>query len=139
MLILADATTFCRDTAAIWQFVGYVLMIFKIAIPLILLVLGMFDLGKAVVASDDKAINKATTGLVKRAVAAVVIFFVPTIVGFVFSIVGGFNSEIDIKANYEVCKSCLVNPTKDCKKCANDSTATDCTTWVDGIKTKLTT
>ena len=73
MLIGADVTTFCSDTALIWQFIGYILMVFKIVIPLLLLVLGMVDLGKAVVASDDKAINKAATTLGKRAAAAVII------------------------------------------------------------------
>ena len=109
MLIMAGANQFCADTWEIWQFVGYILMLFKIVIPLLLLILGMFDLGKAVVASDDKAINKATTALVKRAVAAIIIFFIPTLIGFVFSIVAGFNEEI--KTNYNSCKNCVVSPT----------------------------
>ena len=112
--MLINAIDFCKNTAEIWQFIGYIMMIFKIVIPLLLLILGMFDLGKAVVASDDKAIKKATTQLAYRAVAAVVIFFIPTLIGFVFSIVNGFS---DIKGEYEICKECLVNPTKDsCKK-----------------------
>ncbi|MBQ6686936.1 MAG: hypothetical protein IJN03_00240 [Bacilli bacterium] len=115
MLIMAGANQFCADTWEIWQFVGYILMIFKIVIPLLLLILGMFDLGKAVVASDDKAIKKATTQLAYRAVAAIVIFFVPTIIGFVFSIVNGFNNDAAVKANYTKCKDCLVSPTNNTK------------------------
>jgi len=117
MLIMDTITAvnnFCVETSPIWQFVGYIMMIFKIVIPLLLLILGMFDLGKAVVASDDKAINKATTALVKRAVAAIIIFFIPTLIGFVFSIVAGFNQKIE--ANYTKCKDCVVSPTGDkCK------------------------
>ena len=113
-MLIGAVETFCSETSLIWQFIGYILMIFKIVIPLLLLILGMFDLGKAVVASDDKAINKATTALVKRAVAAIIIFFIPTLIGFVFSIVAGFNDEI--KANYNSCKECVVSPTgKECK------------------------
>lgn len=130
MLIMA-VENFCRDTAVIWQFIGYILMIFKIVIPLLLLILGMFDLGKAVVASDDKAIKKATTQLAYRAVAAIVIFFIPTVIGFVFTIVAGFGGEI--KKNYTVCKECLVSPTKSCDKCADDPTGKDCGTWISDI------
>lgn len=119
MLIMAGVGEFCAKTSSIWQFIGYILMIFKIVIPLLLLILGMFDLGKAVVASDDKAISKATTALVKRAAAAIIIFFIPTIISFIFTIVAGFNKEIE--DNYNVCRNCVVSPTAnkepgDCQK-----------------------
>lgn len=132
-MLIGDVSEFCRDTALIWQFIGFILMIFKIVIPLLLLILGMFDLGKAVVASDDKAINKATTALVKRAVAAIIIFFIPTLIGFIFSIVAGFNDEI--KDNYTVCKECVVSPTGNCKKCAKDNADNDeCNKWIKTLK-----
>lgn len=111
MLLLADVKTFCTETASVWQFVGYILFIFKIVIPILLIIFGMFDLGKAVVASDDKAIKSATSSLAKRAIAGVVIFFIPTLVGFIFSIVAGFG---DVKDTYDVCKNCIVSPTKNC-------------------------
>ena len=47
------------EMAEIWQFIGYVLYVFKIAIPLLLIIFGMIDLGKAVIASDDKEIKNA--------------------------------------------------------------------------------
>ena len=105
MLIGAD---FCMDTANIWQLVGLVVYILKIVIPLILIILGMLDLGKAVVSSDEKAINKAVGTLIKRFIAAVVIFFVPTIVNGIFTVIGiiGGNSKND----YQTCVQCLTNP-----------------------------
>ena len=42
--------------------------------------MGTIDLGKAVLSSDDKEIKGATSKLVKRAIAAVAVFFVTTIV-----------------------------------------------------------
>lgn len=108
MLLGADVDAICLgDAAEIWQFIGKILFVFKIAIPLLLIVFGMIDLGKAVIASDDKEIKNATTKLMKRAIAGVVIFFVPTLVGFIFSIVNGFGS---VKNTYEYCKNCIVNP-----------------------------
>lgn len=108
-----DVNNFCTETSAIWQFVGYVLFVFKIAIPLLIILFGMIDLGKAVVANDDKAIKSATSSLVKRAIAGVVIFFLPVLVSFIFSIVNGFS---EVKNTYDNCRACVVHPNGDtCK------------------------
>lgn len=107
MFYLLANPNFCGETANIWQFLGWVLFVFKIVIPLLLILFGMIDLGKAVVSSDDKAIKSATTSLVKRAVAAVVIFFIPTIVAAIFNIVSGFG---DVKEQYKVCANCIAHP-----------------------------
>lgn len=93
---------FCAQTANIWQVLGYVVMIFKIVIPLLLIILGMVDLGKAVVSSDDKAINKAVSTLIRRFIAAVVIFFIPTIVSAIFNIIG-------LEADYNTCVQCITH------------------------------
>lgn len=84
-MLFGEAVQFCAQTANIWEIVGWLVVVIKIVIPLILIVLGMVDLGKAVVASDDKAINKSVTTLIKRFIAAVVVFFVPTIVSALFN------------------------------------------------------
>lgn len=123
MLLLAEANQFCAETYEIWQFVGYIMLIFKIVIPLILLILGMFDLGKAVVASDDKAIQKAAKSLAMRAVAAIVIFFIPTLIKFAFSIVNGFQDDPAVRNNYNRCADCLTSPTNS-GKCNNKAIST---------------
>ena len=96
---------FCRETANLWQILGYVVMIIKIVIPLILIILGMVDLGKAVVSSDEKAINKAVGSLIRRFVAAVVIFFIPTIVSAIFNALHLITDEED----YNTCVQCVTN------------------------------
>lgn len=116
MLLGATVYDFCKETGVIWQFIGYVLFIFKIVIPILLIVFGMLDLGKAVVASDDKEIKNATTKLAKRAVAGVVIFFIPALVGFIFSIVTGFSGKV--QETYTLCKNCIVSPMSG--KCKNN-------------------
>lgn len=98
---------FCASTANIWQILGYVVVIFKIVIPLILIVLGMVDLGKAVVASKDDAINKAVSALLKRFIAAVVIFFVPTIVSAIFNALS-LMSDAE-RTDYNICVQCVTN------------------------------
>lgn len=110
---VGTAHGFCAQTANIWQIVGYVLLVFKIVIPLLLIILGMLDLGKAVIASKDDEIKKSITSLVKRAIAAVVIFLLPTIVSFLIGVIGGFNEEA--KEDYDICRKCIVNPNNECQ------------------------
>ena len=107
--------TFCTDTANIWHLVGMVVYILKIVIPLVLIILGMLDLGKAVVSSDEKAINKAVSTLIKRFIAAVVVFFVPTIVSALFNALSLIGNETD----YNTCVQCV---TQTCPKLAGQTT-----------------
>lgn len=106
-MLLMDVN-FCSSTADVWQLVGMFLLIFKIVIPIILIILGMIDLGKAVISSDDKAVSKAAKSLLMRIIAAVVIFFIPTVISFVFSLVGSFNA--DVKSDFVNCKECITHP-----------------------------
>ncbi len=105
--MLVGAVEFCRNTANIWQVLGYVVLIIKIVIPLILIILGMVDLGKAVIASDDKAISKSVGSLVRRFIAAVVIFFIPTIVSALFNALSIMSA--DERADYNICVQCVTN------------------------------
>lgn len=104
---------FCTDTKEIWALIGKILLIFKIIIPILIIIFGMIDLGKAVVASKDDEIKKAVKSLGMRAIAGVFIFFIPTLVGFVISLAGGWS---DVDADYKTCEACVTHPFgDDCK------------------------
>ena len=64
-----------------------VIPLIQIGIPIILIVLGMLDLGKAVMASKEDEIKSAQKLLIKRCIYAVAIFFVVFIVQIVFGLV----------------------------------------------------
>lgn len=115
---VGGADGFCAATANIWQLVGYVLLVFKIVIPLLLIIFGMIDLGKAVIASKEDEIKKATGSLVRRAIAAVIIFLLPTLISFIMTVIGGFGSEAS--EDYEVCKACITSPGGECKSTADE-------------------
>ncbi len=109
MFLTMAGIGFCTSTANIWQIVGYVLLVFKVAIPILLIIFGIIDLGKAVIASKEDEIKKATSSLIRRAIAAVVIFLLPTIVTFVMGIVSDFNEEA-VQDDFKVCRTCISNP-----------------------------
>lgn len=117
---IGNKTGFCYHTSGIWQFAGYAVMVLKIVIPAILIILGIVALGKAVIAADDKEIKTAVNSLIKKFIAAVIIFFIPAIVSALFGVVAQFN---DVKADYEVCVECITRPTKnECKTAVNATT-----------------
>ena len=67
----------------------------KFGIPIVLVLFGMIDLGKAVMAGKEDEMKKAQSTLIKRVVYAVLIFLVVFIVQLVMSIVSdaGANTE----------------------------------------------
>lgn len=104
---IGSANGFCAQTAGIWQFAGYVVMVLKILIPAILIIIGIIALGKAVISDDDKEIKTAVNSLIKKFIVAVCIFFVPSLVSALFSVVNGFG---DVQADYQVCVKCITSP-----------------------------
>ena len=109
-MMLMDFETFCADSTTIWAVVGWVMNIFKIIIPILLIIFGSIDFGKAVVGSDDKEIKKAAKQLGFRAAAALVIFILPSLIVMLFGwILEVSNSDVD----YEKCVECVNSP-RDC-------------------------
>ena len=62
--------------------------IVQIAIPIILIVLCTFDLGRAVIGSDDKENKKIIKRLLRRCVYAILIFFMVTFINLIFTMIG---------------------------------------------------
>lgn len=77
--------------------------IIQIGIPIILIVMGSIDLGKAVLSSDEKAIKAAQGSLIKRCIAAVAVFFVVTIVTVLMSLI----AKADVDTNTTTGKNWL--------------------------------
>ena len=67
--------------------VSTVITIVQIAVPILLIIFGMLDLGKAVIAAKEDEIKKGQQTFIKRLIAGAIVFFVilivKTIIGFV--------------------------------------------------------
>ena len=74
--------------------VSMIILIIKIAIPVLLIIFGMLDLGKAVVASKEDEIKKGQQLFIKRAITAVVVFFVIQIVQIIIRFLAGNSTGI---------------------------------------------
>ena len=103
---------FCYKTASTWQFVGQLLFILKIMVPIVIIVLGSIEVGKAVISNDDKAIKNASSKLLKRIVAGICIFFIPLLIQIIFSMISLISDEM--RNDYNNCVNCLTNPYNKC-------------------------
>ena len=93
---LVQLMTCPKDLVPIFKFLRFgIYPISQIGIPILLIIMGSIDLGKAVMSSDDKEIKGATSKLIKRAIAAVAVFFVATIVSLLMNMFDSSGSEIE--------------------------------------------
>ncbi len=117
LLLMGAADTlehFCGKTAEILQLVGWVVTVIKIGIPLIIIVLGLIDLGKAAISSKPEEIKKTVTSLVWRLVGGIAIFFVPTIVMLIMGFVTQWG-DTKAQTDFNVCRACIETPwSSDC-------------------------
>lgn len=77
----------------------------KIATPIILIIISMITLVKALAAGKEDEIKKATSSLIKKMIAAALVFFVVAIVQFVISKV----AEDDVYEGFDDCLNCFLN------------------------------
>lgn len=99
----------CADTYEILQVVGWALTIFKIVIPLVIIALGLIDLGKAAVSNKPEEIKKSATSLMWRVAGGILIFFIPTLVMIIFRFVGIFNTTTE-QSDFPICEKCITAP-----------------------------
>ena len=71
------------DPDSIRYMVNEVLLYVRIIVPVLIIVLGMVDFGKAVLANKEDTMKKAQTDFAKRVLIGVAVFFVPALVDLI--------------------------------------------------------
>lgn len=105
------ANEVCKGLGPIFGLIGWIVLIIKIAVPIILIVIGMLNMAQAIIAKNDDKIEEAQKALIKKVIAAVIVFLVVTIVTVLFS-------TIMQQTDWEnkTCVECIDHPTNDiCK------------------------
>ena len=88
------------------RLVGYIVVIIKVLVPLVLIVMGTIDLFKASVGKDSKDLTKSLKSLMMRIALGVFIFFIPNLVNWAF---GMFN-ENSGGDTANACVTCVLDP-----------------------------
>ncbi len=101
-MYILDAGEVCSGLEPVLRIVGIVVWGIKVVVPIILIVVGMVDLAKAVGEKSEDKIKEAQQKLIKRAIAAVLVFLVVSLVGVIMTVVGD--------ESYEECMTCVNHP-----------------------------
>lgn len=91
--------------------VSSIITVIKIAVPILLIIFGMLDLSKAVIAAKEDEIKKGQQTFIKRAIAAIIVFFVIQVVQIIVRFVSG-NDQ-----NVIGCFNCFINGSADLGAC----------------------
>lgn len=81
------------DLLNVLSLVRTAIKLLQIVVPIALILFGTIDMGKAVIAGDEKKMKEAQKPFVKRIVAAVIVFVIPFIVNLVMNLVTTNNDE----------------------------------------------
>lgn len=81
-----------------------IIVVIKIAVPVLLVIFGMLDLFKGLTAQKEDEIKKGQQLFIKRLISAAIIFFVISIVQLLVSFVAGDEGIM-------TCASCFINGT----------------------------
>ena len=82
-----------------------IIVVIKIAVPVLLVIFGMLDLFKGLTAQKEDEIKKGQNLFIKRLITAAIIFFVISIVQLLVSFVAGDEGIM-------TCANCFINGTK---------------------------
>ena len=93
----------CGGLLPIVTVIVSVMKIVVIIIPIALIVYGTIDLGKAVIASDEKEIKAAQSRLIKRFIYAALVFFIVTLVSVLMSVVASGEAEDSDTSSWKTC------------------------------------
>ena len=85
-------------------FTSGIFNVLKIIVPIILIIMGIIDFTKAVMANDEKKMKESTSSFIRRLIAAIFIFFIVAIVQFVFR-------QITSESGFTGCMNCVLNNT----------------------------
>lgn len=93
LMFLDETTCDLGDVSAtnglllVLYYVRLVIRILQIVVPIGLILMGTIDMGKAVIAGDEKKMKEAQKPFVKRIISAVIVFCIPFLVNIVVSLV----------------------------------------------------
>lgn len=96
MLEVSDNTTLCAGIEVpdtLFNLVATIIRIIKIVVPILLIIWGMLDFAKSIIAKKEDEIKGYQKSFVSRLISAVLVFLVITIVQLVVNLLAGVDKE----------------------------------------------
>lgn len=102
--------SFCDEKGVLktLKIVNVVITVAKILVPILLIIYGSIDYGKAALAENHDALEKTTQAFIKKIIVAVAIFLIPTIVNSIISFSQSSTDKTDAKSGpFTKCAMCF--------------------------------
>ena len=96
------------DIRRVLNIFGYILLIAKVAIPLLIIGFATFDLFKSVTDKDEKSLGKQVRMVLIRVLIGMFVFFIPNLVNAIFTLSDRLN--VIEGEQYQACATCILNP-----------------------------
>ena len=111
----------CKDIARVLKLGGALLILIKVFLPLIIIVRTTFDMFSVVTKGNPDELKKNFSKMMTSIVAAILIFFIPSIVNAVFELSTSNISDSYKSADVNVCRACIFEPfSNDCESNINN-------------------
>ncbi len=104
---------FCSEPSVkkVTKFFGFMILILKFIVPILIIVKGMFIFYNAVVKGGSDDLTKSAKELGVKIFLGVLIFFIPSILDGILGLYNGFAS---VQSEYTDCAKCLLDPVNSC-------------------------
>ena len=76
------------------NFIANIVDIIKIFVPILLIIMGAIEFGKAVMAQQEDQIKKSQTAFIQKLIAGAAVFFVIVLVGWILKIINNADSSL---------------------------------------------
>lgn len=96
----------CGESRVLYalRFVGYLVFVARIFVPILIVIWGIFDIYKVVMSGESSSFTKQARMLGMRIVLGMLVFFLPPIIGWFTGTFGTMNET------NENCVNCLLEP-----------------------------
>lgn len=101
--MMSNTSDICDGLGPVLGLIGWVVLVIKIAVPIILIVVGMLNMAQAIMEKKEDKIQDAQKALIKEVIVAVIVFLVITIVTLLFS-------TIMKQRDWKECATCINDP-----------------------------
>lgn len=88
-----------------FKIAGIIIIFVKIIVPLLIIITGMIAFAKPIMSGKTEDLTQNAVQLVKKFLAGIAIFYIPTIIDFAFNLVPNYD-----ESSMSQCTTCLFDP-----------------------------
>lgn len=103
-----DFDTNCQDFAHTIRIGGYLLLLVRVLLPIVIIVKATMSLVSVITNGKPEELQKKVRQLVISLIAGVIIFFIPIVVDVIFGFINGYDSGIT--EDSKICTACIFEP-----------------------------